>query len=160
MGEEATPAADFSSRLRTERDALQAFITLLETERETLTAGHIEQLLELVNSKTQAAQELNKLESARRSDLIACGVAIGADSIESWLKTQAQDQLPLWREILRLAEQAKQLNHTNGALIQTRLRHNQQMLTALHNAANSVHGLYGPDGQPHITSSGRTLGSV
>ena len=52
------------------------------------------------------------------------------------------------------------LNRINGALIQTKLRNNQQALTILLNVANSAQGLYGADGQTHISSSRRILGSV
>jgi len=155
---------DFDSRLSAERDALKAFVALLETEQQALIEGHTEQLLALSDSKTQAVHELSKLANARKNDLLMHRVEIAARGIEAWLKIHSANSLSTWQDIQQLAEQLQYLNRTNGTLIQTKLRHNQQALTALHNAAsntaNSTHGLYGADGQPHLPSSGRILGSV
>ncbi len=141
-----TPAAlaEFTSRLHTERDALRAFVTLLETEQQALLNGQIEQLLTLAGDKTQAVHELNKLADARN---------VG----DRGQKTEDGGQM--WRDIQQLSAHARELNHTNGELIQSKLRHNQQALTVLHSAARSASGLYGPDGQPSLPTSGRTLGS-
>ena len=157
----AASTADFIPRLHAERDALKAFVTLLETEQQALLGGYTEQLLTLADSKTQAVHELSKLANVRRNELLARGAKTEAGgSIAAWLQTHAADSLPVWHSIQQLAEQAQHLNRTNGVLIQTKLRHNQQALAALQNAAHSVNGLYGPDGQPHLPTSGRTLGSV
>jgi len=155
-----TLATEFTSRLDSERDALRAFVTLLKAEQQALIEGHVEQLLALSDSKIQAANELSKLVNARKNDLLAHGAEIKAGGIAVWLKAHAAGSLPVWQDIQQLAEQVQYLNRTNGTLIQTKLRHNQQALTVLHNAANSAHGLYGADGQPHLPSSGRILGSV
>ncbi len=155
-----SPATEFTLRLNAERDALRGFIALLETEQQALIEGHTEQLLALSDSKTQAVHELSKLANARKQDLLAQGVKTGEGAITAWLQQHAADGLSIWQDILQLAEQLQYLNRTNGTLIQTKLRHNQQALTVLHNSASSAHGLYGADGQPHIPSSGRILGSV
>lgn len=153
--------ADFVARLDTERNALHAFVSLLETEQQTLLDGQPEQLLTLADSKIQAALELNKLAELRGHDLTALGAATGGagNSLETWLQANAAGSLPTWHDIRQLAARAQQLNHTNGELIRIKLRHNQQALTALHTAANSTSNLYGPDGQPQLPASGRTLGS-
>jgi len=155
-----TAAADFIPRLHAERDALKAFVALLETEQQALVDGHTEQLLVLADSKTQAVPKLNELANTRTNALRSLGVTAESGGMAAWLRTHAASSLPVWQDIQQLAAQAQQLNLNNGTLIQTRLRHNQQALTVLHNAANSAHGLYGPDGQPHLPTSGRTLGSV
>ena len=153
----ATPVADLAIHLGAERDALRAFVALLETEQQALVDGHIEQLLELADKKTQSAHELNRLENVRKDKLRAHGVA--ANKMEGWLRSHARDSLQTWQDVLRLAGQAQQINRSNGVLIQSRMRHNQQALTVLHNAVSAAHGLYGPDGQPRGPSSGRSLGS-
>lgn len=153
-------AVKITPRLHAERDALRAFVVLLQSEQQALAEGQVEQLLALAQGKTQAVQELNDLASARRNELFALGAPVDAGSVAEWLQNHAAASLPLWHEIQQLVIQAQDINRSNGALIQARLRHNQQALTVLHNAANSAHGLYGPDGQPHLSTSGRTLGSV
>ena len=150
-----TATADFVSRLHAERDALKAFVTLLEAEQQALISGNADQLLGLADSKVLAAQELNKLAAARNDQL-----RVDSGGMTAWLQANAANGLSAWHDILQLAEQAKQLNRTSGILIQTKLRYNQQALMALQNAAHGVTGLYGPDGQHSLSASGRTLGSV
>ncbi len=154
------PAADLIACLQAEHDAWKGFVTLLETEQQALVSGNTEQLLALVDSKVLAAQSLGKLANERRESLLACGGKVETDGLTSWLQTNAANSLPVWNGILQLSEQAQQLNRTNGILIQTRLRQNQQALMVLQNATDSTNGLYGPDGQPSMSASGRTLGSV
>ncbi len=153
-------AADFVSRLIAERDALKVFVTLLETEQQALIEGNTEQLLALSSSKIQAVQELNKLANARKDDLLTHGAEIKDRGITSWLQAEAKGSLPVWQDIQKLVAQMQNVNRTNGTLIQTKLRHNQQALAVLLNAAKSTYGLYGADGLPHHPSSGRILGSV
>mgnify|MGYP003385348471 CR=1 FL=1 len=159
MGKNAA-AADFTTQLHAERDALEAFITLLGTEQQALLGGDTEQLLTLAESKIQAANSLSKLAGSRERNQLALGATSANGGMTTWLKTHAANNLPLWQDIQRLAEQAQQLNRTNGIMIQAKLRHNQQALSVLNNATNRASGLYGPDGQPNISTSGRTLGSV
>jgi flagella synthesis protein FlgN len=156
----STPATDFISRLNAERDVLRAFVALLKTEQQALIDGHTEQLLDLSESKTQAVHELSKLAGERKNELLSHGAEIKAVGLESWLRAHAAGSLPVWQDIQQLLEQMQYLNRINGTLIQTKLRHNQQALAVLHNAANSAQGLYGANGQQQISSSGRILGSV
>lgn len=147
-------------RLCAEQEALKSFIALLETEQQVLLGGNAERLLPLSENKMRAASELGKLAETRKSELRANGATTGAGGAVAWLQNRAESLLPAWHSIQQLAGQAQQLNHTNGVLIQARLRHNQQALAALQNAARNTCGLYGPDGQPHLPVPGRALGSV
>lgn len=148
--------SDVTSRLHDERDALNAFVTLLETEQGILTSEDTSPLLDLAESKSKSANRLTAIINARRDALRNTG---GLD-MSSWLQSVAPNALPIWREILLLAERAQQLNNTNGELIQVRMRHNQQALGVLHSAASNSAGLYGRDGQPNLPSARRTLGTV
>ena len=155
-----TPATDFISRLNTERDGLRSLVTLLKAEQQALVEGNTEQLPAMADSKTRAVQELSKLANARKNDLLTHNAEIKVGGIIAWLQVYAVDSLPIWQDIQQLVEQMQHLNRTNGTLIQTKMRHNQQALAVLLNATNSTHGLYGADGQPHLPSSSRILGSV
>lgn len=152
--------ADLTPRLHAERDALKSFVALLEAEQQALLGTDTDKLLALSDSKIKAVSELGKLAEERRKELRARGVADEAGSMAAWLQNNAAELMPVWRSIQQLAEKTQQMNRTNGVLIQSRLRHNQQALMALQNAARSTSGLYGPDGQPHLTTTGRILGSV
>lgn len=157
----ATATADFISRLHVERDALKEFVTLLESEQQALINGNTEQLLVLADSKLLAAHGLSKLANVRSDELRARTGKTEVGGMTAWLQANTANSLPVWHDILQLAEQAQQLNRTNGILIQTKLRHNQQALMALQNAAHNTNDLlYGPDGQPNLSASGRILGSV
>jgi len=155
-----TPATDFTSRLNTERDDLRLLVTLLENEQQALVDGKTEQLLVLSESKTRAVHELSKLANERKNYLLTHGAEIKARGIVAWLQSHAAGSLAVWQDIQKLVEQMQNLNRTNGSLIQTKLRHNQQALAVLLNATNSTQGLYGADGQPQLRSSSRILGSV
>lgn len=155
-----TPPDNIIPDFQTERDALRSFVRLLESEQESLLGGDTERLLPLAENKARAVHELDTLATSRRNALLARGARIETGGIDDWLQSHAKPSVPLWREIQKLAAQAQHLNRSNGTLIQTRLRHNQQMLTALHAAANSASTLYGPDGQARTPSGGRTFGNV
>jgi flagellar biosynthesis protein FlgN len=146
---------DAIQKLNNELAALRKFVVLLTSEQQCLLGHDSEGLLALSEAKMQAAMQLTEIGNARRKNLLANGT----DSMESWIVRHAPGSLPVWREIRKLAAQAQHLNTTNGELINSGMRHNQQALNALHNAAKSAAGLYGPDGQANLSSSGRHLGS-
>ncbi|MBI1175087.1 MAG: flagellar protein FlgN [Sideroxydans sp.] len=153
----AATLAEFLSNLHTERDAMRSFVSLLETEQHTLLAGETEQLLTLAETKTRTVAQLTGLGNARKQFQATLSPS---DNMENWLQSHAAQELPVWREIRKLAARAQQLNHTNGEMIRVKLGHNQQALNVLHNAAQSATGLYGRDGQPNLSGMGRKLGSV
>ncbi len=153
MGDPASFAmpTDWASCLRAEHGALKSFIDVLESEQRTLLSGQTETLIDLADRKIGLVDQLTRLAGQRRKLQPAPGIP-----------PSGQNDAPsqqLWTDVRQMAARAEQLNRTNGELIQIKLRHNQQALTVLHNAAQSA-TLYGPDGQPSIPVSGRTLGSV
>lgn len=150
-----TPApANLAAQLDDELTALRAFVVLLESEQKFLANNDTERLLNIAETKSQAATQLATMATTRRKNLPA------DDSMENWLTRNAPASLPTWQKIRQLAAKAQQINAINGELIQSGLRRNQQALTALNNASQHAAGLYGPDGQPNLAGSGRILGSV
>lgn len=142
-----------------ERTALFDFVALLRHEQSLLTENLTDQLVALSEQKSQKALRLNQLGEARRTLLQSHIPQLSVATIQAWLKTHSPAGLAVWQEVLSLAEQAQQLNGINGELIQMKLRHNQQALSALSNAVNRAN-LYGPNGQPNFSpGSGRSLGS-
>lgn len=135
------------------------FVALLEREQGMLMEGRTDQLLELSEKKTTDALNLDGLAATRRSLLQKHLPQFNAEAIRAWLGKHSPEGLVIWQEILALAERARQLNHTNGELIQMKLRHNQQSLAVLSSAASKAN-LYGPDGQSSFSpGGGRSLGS-
>lgn len=142
-----------------ERSALLEFVALLEREQGMLVENLADQMTELAEQKSIDALNLNKLGETRRVLFQKILPQADADTIRAWLKTHNPQGLSVWQETLSLAGRARQLNQTNGELIQTKLRRNQQMLAILSHAVNKAN-LYGPDGQTSFSpGSGRSLGS-
>jgi flagella synthesis protein FlgN len=143
-----TQSASILPTLQAEHHALQGFVALLEQEERLLVENETEPLLILSEQKSDQAANLTKLIGERRVQMESLGRA---------LNTQEQ---ALWKNIVELGERAKRANQTNGELIHMKLRHNQQALSVLSNAAKKS-SVYGPDGQANFApGSGRSLGSV
>lgn len=147
--------ANAVSQLSNELAELRKFVVLLSSEQQFLLDNDTDSLLTLSEAKTQAASQLMEIGNARRKALLAGSM----DNMESWLSKYAPAQQGLWTEIRKLAEQAQNLNTTNGELIQSSMRHNQHALGVLYNSSKNAAGLYGPDGQANLNNSGRHLGS-
>jgi len=147
-------SADILQSIESERAALRAFIVLLEREQQILLTPDIDPLLGLAGEKTRMAETLSASATQRRQQFPAEPAAI-----EPWLKKNAPGTIGAWHDLLNLAAHASRLNRSNGELIQVRWRYNQQALHALIGASQQAAGLYGPNGQPSLVGSGRTLGS-
>ena len=65
----------------------------------------------------------------------------------------------IWRELLAQAETARQINHSNGLLIESGLQQNRLKLAVLQTAA-ALDGVYRPDGQLRPLRSARSLSQV
>ncbi len=148
--------ADFPTQLNTERDALHAFVLLLEKEQQALLQQDNEQLLMLADAKIQSANKLAMIANTRRQFL---GSNSANSDTATWIQKHAPACKAVWEEVRTLAERAHHLNQTNGEVIQLKLRSNQQALSTLLGATQSAAGLYGRDGQPNIPVTGRILGS-
>lgn len=151
-------ATQLLTALTAEHAALLKFVALLEREQGMLVDNLTDQLLELSEQKSTSAMSLNEFAQTRRTLLQKDIPQLSADSIHAWLTKHSPEGLPIWKKILVLAKRSQHLNHTNGELIQMKLRHNQQSLVVLSNAVNKAN-LYGPDGQPNFSPGGRLLGS-
>ena len=135
--------------------ALREFVALLASEQQSLLNNDTDTLLALSESKTQSANQLIDMAKNRRAALLTNGI----ENMETWLAKHAPERQGMWAEIRKLADEAQQLNTTNGELINSRIRNNQQTLNVLFSSAKNAANLYGPDGQTNINSSGRHLGS-
>lgn len=154
-----SPSA-LQAALSAERTALSAFVALLEREQALLVENKTDDLFDLSEIKTREALNLDQL-SERRLHLLQQNIPQPTlENIPVWLRSNLPSGLPVWQEIVTLAQQAMKLNQLNGDLIQFKLRHNLQALTVLNNAINKA-SIYGRNGQTDFSSaaSGRTLGS-
>lgn len=143
-------------QLSKELEALKNFVVLLTNEQKSLLCNDTDTLLSLSEMKAQASNQLTEISNARRKSLLVNN----NDTMESWLATHAPASQSLWKDIQKLAAKAQNLNSTNGELIQSKMRNNQQALGVLYNSTTSTAGLYGPNGQANLGGAGRHLGCV
>ena len=156
------PRSRFTADLQAEAAAFADFFELLRTEQAALESRDIEALLQIAPAKSEHIRALNDL--ARRRAVYLTGQSFTPDrsGMAQWLIVHGgADQGSLsaiWRNLIDTAAKAQALNRENGVLIETRLQHNQRLMSAL--AAGVQPSLYGPDGQTRIGSTGRNLGKV
>ncbi|GAB3285937.1 flagella synthesis protein FlgN [Parahaliea aestuarii] len=133
--------------LQAQRLQLEQLVALLHTEQSLLTQSQVDgaALDRVAVDKQQHLVSLDSFEARRRGAQTRLGYPAGREGAMA----AANDAgcLPLWQNIDQLASAAKQLNQTNGDLIQLRLENNQRLLNALRESAGN--SLYGPDGQSH-----------
>lgn len=148
----------FSTLAEEESRVVEEFLHVLRQEQEALIAGQIDLILPLVGGKEAYCQRLDRFARQRLVLLSGSGLAAGA-TLNNWLAAQDQRVKDAWQHLLKLAEEAKNLNRQNGQLISSRMQSNSQALNVLLSAADRA-SLYGPDGQPRTGMGGRMLGKV
>jgi len=161
----ASPAASatvFVAGLQEEQIALVAFTGLLQAEQDALVQGDADRLAQLATDKAARIELLTHLGELRSRYLAAQNLAGNAAGMLTWLSRNpgfAAAVRKLWRELLALAETARQINHSNGLLIESRLQQNRLKLAVLQTAA-AADGVYRRDGQLRPLHSARTLSQV
>lgn len=153
--------AEFLTNLLRERDGFRVFLETLEDEQNALVKGEIDKLPELAQIKSGKVLELAQLADARNRFLAENGLGADQPGVTAWLSRPGvpAEAGEIWEELVAIARAARQLNETNGAMIELKLQHNQQALAVLMSAANQA-TLYGPDGQHLSGGSGRHLDKV
>lgn len=144
----AANTAEFVTDLLSEREAAAKFVSILAAEQKALRDGAVEHLDELARDKSGKAQRLAELGERRARHLVAAGFSPDTYGMGSWINAHPQEisAIAAWRDLRQFAARAREMNQANGALIELRLRHHQQMLTALESACGAT-ALYGPRGQ-------------
>lgn len=155
-----TPS-EFASLLKAEIEALQSFLLILQSEHRALTEGKIDKLTEFSRLKSEQAIQLSQLSASHpltRGDYSTPSRDL-TESIRSMDSDGQHDLLKLWEKLMDLAKQAKYQNQLNGAMIEAQMKHNQQALAILQEAAKQS-SLYGPDGHAQTLGTGRQLGKI
>lgn len=150
-------AASFAADTKAEYEVFQEFHRTLQLEHTALIQGETEHLLQLAPRKSELIEKLAIFSMARSHMLQAAGHENNSAGIAALLDALGVDAATrkLWNDLLTLAREAEQVNRSNGILIETHLRHNQQALAVLRAAANPG-SLYGANGQISNMSGGRT----
>jgi flagella synthesis protein FlgN len=129
-----------------ELSAAQRLVALLQEEQVHLIASDTEGLAVVTERKNAALKTLAELGSARNGLLVGMGVATTPESIRLWLATQGDDTRKNWSVLMAVAAEAKEVNRTNGLLINQKITQNQNALNVLTGGA-APNSFYGPNGQ-------------
>ena len=119
-------------------DYLGALVTLLEQEHQALAVGNIDgELLQRIAADKQALlDQLERSEEQRRQAQSDLGYPHG----DAGAQDAARDAgcLDDWTAVRGASERAARLNELAGAMLTTRLQHNQRMLDMIHAVAEKT----------------------
>lgn len=154
-------ASDLAARLSAEIEAVQAFLLTLQSEHDALTKGNIDKLSEYSRLKSEQLVQLSQLSTGnfltqRDADAASHDIAAAIRGMDPDGRHGLTEK---WEKLLNLAKQAQYHNQLNGAMIEAQMKHNQQALAILQEAAKQS-SLYGPDGHARALGSGRQLGKI
>ncbi len=149
------------ANLCAERDAAEAFVVLLKAEQEALRRGAASDVERLAPEKIRMADALARHTAARLEALGALGLQRSAAGMQAWVVVHARNGTAraAWQALRKHAAQARALNETNGKLIELRLRHCRQALSALEQACGDT-TVYGPQGHTIPPAASRTVTAV
>ena len=158
----APGAAAFAAGLQAEQDALGAFLGLLQHEQEALIRGNAERLALLAPDKAAKIDLLAALGEQRNRHLASQNLPASAQGMTAWLKRNpgyAASVSKTWKQLLARAETARQINHSNGLLIEGKMQQYRLRLAVLQMATASD-GVYRPDGQLRPLRRARSISQV
>lgn len=142
--------------LHDENRAAQSLLDLLNQEQAQLIAADIDGLTGLTEEKTRLVAQMSALATRRYAALTAAGFASGEAGMQCWLEQSDTAAADAWRQLLSLAQAAKEVNRVNGLLIGKHLTRNQASLNLL-KGGPQAQTLYGPNGQSSVKTNARGL---
>lgn len=148
---------NFQALVLEETTVVEQFIDVLKREEQALTGGNADQLSELAAEKSDYCSRLERIARNRQAMCASAGMTTEPSSLTQWLKAQPGTLRDVWGALLLKAGEARSLNRRNGEIIRIHMQHNRQALTVLLDVADRA-AVYGPDGQPRPSTSGRILG--
>ncbi|WP_124949215.1 flagella synthesis protein FlgN [Sulfuriferula thiophila] len=144
--------------LHEENQTITSLVKLIQNEQALLINADIEEIKPIVDQKAQHIAKLAELSNKRHLILATAGHQPDESGMQTWIDQNAAHTVDqAWQSLLNLVRTAKELNHTNGLLINTHLSRNQNTLNVLR-GSNKTGNIYGPDGQ--TTSATKSRGIV
>jgi flagellar biosynthesis protein FlgN len=150
--------SELDALLSKEISVINKLIELFQQEHQILSSNELDKLEALSRRKLKTLQALENAEHERGNWLQAAGWDRGGNAMVQLLSLQAPGSKAdsAWRELLKLASDAKALNQRNGALVQSKMNLNEQYLQILVNAGNRL-AVYGADGKTLTPTGSRPL---
>lgn len=154
----ANRATSVAAQLLQETEATERLVAMLKQEQEHLINADIERLTALAEEKSKAVSQLSELATLRHRRLAEAGLPANEEGMQHWITRLAPNApaLAAWSRLLELMSSAKELNRTNGVLINSHLARNQTALNVLQRSAQGGE-FYGPNGQASVKPAGRGL---
>lgn len=144
--------------LNEENQAASRLLQVLKQEQALLIEADIDQLAAVTEQKSKLVTHMAELASKRHKALGAAGFEPRESGMQPWLASSATPSASTksWNDLLELARAAKELNRTNGVLINRQMARNQDALGALQGNRQGGN-LYGPNGQSTTKTTTRGL---
>ena len=141
-------STDLTGSLYQEREAAARLLTLLQQEQIQLIENNIDGLAALTEEKSKIVARMTTLANGRHRALASAGFEPGESGMQAWLKSAPVTEAitKSWTELLALAQSAKELNRSNGMLINRHLSRNRNALNVLQGTPQGSN-FYGPNGQ-------------
>lgn len=141
--------------VQTELELLQSFFFSLQKENEALLSSYSnDDLFDLTELKNQYADQLSIIGTQRDQLLTQLQLPIGKEGLTA-AQTQFEPLFEPIQSLLKLAEQARQLNEENGVLIQAYLEYSAQALEALAQVDPTANEVYNAKGKTLSAGSSR-----
>jgi len=124
---------------------MQELLELLHQEETALLADNFIEIEDLARLKSDVILKLQQSNVDRLSAFSNINQNQPTDSFVSWLNNQKDQSLAnVWAELMLLTGKAKEINTTNGLLLNQLVIRNQRLLSFF--KSDSQENLYGPNG--------------
>lgn len=147
--------------LEREIDLLSRFIALLNEEQGALKAATPEVLPKIHEGKALLVDTLNTLETERIKLIGGATSVPDRERMNAWLANHPSEKKVAthWQALIKLAQEAKQLNEMNASLVRLHLEKTTRALAILtRHAQDNV--LYGSNGQAAQYTGSRIVDSA
>jgi flagella synthesis protein FlgN len=145
-----TPLARLLNCMQQELALVQEFIVALKAEETALTdLGNDAALSDSTARKNMCADQLAAIGQEREALLASLGYSADKAGMDAAARQHPELQA-VWDDLYRNAQQASELNASNGVMIDTFLAHNQQAMSTL-KAIAGISDLYDASGRSKST---------
>jgi len=147
-----SPGQCLEQELRLTEQLLEA----LQQEESALMGNDVDLLQSSTQAKSRLISEFFEAHRRRLAGLTRLGLSADDRSMLQWLQDHGDEHAhALWDELLRRLGQARELNRTNGLMINQLSARNLAAMQVLQPTSSAA--LYGPSGQKMTRS---TFGSI
>ncbi len=146
---ESISVTELLTTLQAEGIVMQDLLDCIRSEQQSLTKDSLQEVSALLEQKAALVAQLANLSARRHALLVQHGWPNGEIGMQAWLEAHPDTTVSdTWNTLLDQVRLAKDLNHTNGLIINTQLNRKHQALHIL-TGNTALEKLYGADGQPN-----------